>query len=367
MKKLCAFYLLLFCTFTLQAQDTIQLKNPSFEDHPRSSRTPKEWIDCGFRGESPVDTQPNDDFGATPKAFDGDTYIGMVVRDNDTWESIGQELSSPMEEGQCYSFSLYLARSPVYNSVSRRDPQYSEASYTTPVLLRIWGGHSFCKKEELLAESRLVKNHDWQQYIFRLSPKNDNISHLVFEVYYGGLYSEPYNGNVLVDNASSIEPIDCRLTVDSLRMIEQIREDQQLRDAILKKMTIPESVDAGQFWEWVWEYGPQIKFEKNGALATELYSGEEGEIMNGNIYLHYLALIAQQLPDSQLHIYVHGRDARLVKNRKEAVQQALYDWGFINERVKIFSNIGELQDPPKDLPEDALFFTTETLAFYLRQ
>src|SRR5688572_21745008 len=75
-------------------QDTIMLKNPSFEDEPRQGGTmmiPIEgWRDCGrvyFPEESPPHVQPLPSGGweVKEKAQEGDTYLRMVVRHNETW------------------------------------------------------------------------------------------------------------------------------------------------------------------------------------------------------------------------------------------------------------------------------------------
>ena len=120
----------------LRAQENpelIQLINPSFEDMPRHSKAPRAWSDCGFKGESAPDIQPSGIFSVTKPAADGNTYLGLVVRDNDTWESVGQELSKPLEKGKCYSFSISLCRSELYISISRLSDQ--TANYTAPAKL----------------------------------------------------------------------------------------------------------------------------------------------------------------------------------------------------------------------------------------
>ncbi len=61
--------------------EVIELANPSFEDTPSSSFTPKFWRNCGFAEESPPDIQPGT-MTVTQPAHDGKTYLGMVVRDN---------------------------------------------------------------------------------------------------------------------------------------------------------------------------------------------------------------------------------------------------------------------------------------------
>jgi outer membrane protein OmpA-like peptidoglycan-associated protein len=192
------------------AQETdeqpIQLANPSFEDMPRHSKPPRGWYDCGFERESPPDVQPNSTFSVTKAAQDGETYLGMVVRDNDTWEAVSQRLSRPLQKGKCYSFSLHLARSELYLSTSRVTDQ--TANYTTPAKIRIYGGFNYCDKQFLLAESSLVINTRWLEYNFKFEPI-DNYSFLILEVFYKTPTLFPYNGNVLVDNASDIRPIPC--------------------------------------------------------------------------------------------------------------------------------------------------------------
>ena len=97
---------LLFCCFTLaglhaqmsEPPSVIKLLNPSFEDIPRNSRAPMGWTNCGFPAETPPDVHPDPmnqfQVGMTPQ--NGSTYLGMVVRDNDTWENHEvEDLQSP--------------------------------------------------------------------------------------------------------------------------------------------------------------------------------------------------------------------------------------------------------------------------------
>ena len=105
--------------------DTIRLTNPSFEDFPQqgklNGRGPRGWSDCGFPSETAPDVQPSPDpdnafFDVTQASYDGNTYMGMVVRKNDTWEAVGQRLRTPLKAKQCYQFSLYLSKSDKYIS-----------------------------------------------------------------------------------------------------------------------------------------------------------------------------------------------------------------------------------------------------------
>ncbi len=186
--------------------EPILLANPSFEDLPLASRPPAGWYDCGFPEESPPDTQPGA-FEVNKPPYDGQSYLGMVVRDNDTWEMVSQRLSRPLEPGKCYEFTLYMARSMIYVSPSRVSNE--QANYTTPAKLRIWGGAGYCNKAELLAESNLVINERWLQYNFRFEPKQYH-TFIVLEAYYKTPTLFPYNGHILIDNASPIYPVPCK-------------------------------------------------------------------------------------------------------------------------------------------------------------
>jgi outer membrane protein OmpA-like peptidoglycan-associated protein len=201
----------LFCALigSAQKESPITLQNPSFEDVPGASHTPIGWFSCGQVMDSPPDVQPGGDatFGVSKPANHGSTYIGMVVRDDETWESVGQRLSRPLEKGQCYEFSMDLARSEAYTSQSRLTGL--PANFNTPARLIIWGGNGFCDKQEVLFETGVIAHPRWLTYNFRLHPKKGNWSHIMFEAYYRQPTLFPYNGNIMLDNASSIRPIQC--------------------------------------------------------------------------------------------------------------------------------------------------------------
>ena len=206
--RLLATLCLLFAGVVLYAQQgTIVLRNASFEGQPRHSQTPSEWIDCGFPGESEPDVQPSGHFGVTRFPYDGDTYLGMVVRDNETWERVSQHLNKPMAQGSCYEFSIYLAKSPTYISDSRVTNE--KVNYVQNVKLRIYGGFSPCDRRQLLAESKLVNSYDWKRFTFTFAP-DDNYTFITFEAFYKTPNLFPYNGNILLDNASAIVPITCK-------------------------------------------------------------------------------------------------------------------------------------------------------------
>ncbi len=203
----CAVFMAL--TVNAQMQDgLIFLRNSSFEDMPRNSSPPRGWTNCGAPGETPPDVHPDPEFlfKVGMAAQHGQTFLGMVTRDTETFESVGQQLTTPFKAGQCYRFDIQLARSRVYLSMSRVTRQ--PTNYVTPIKLRVFGGYSVCDRAQLLGESELVSNYDWQNYRIKLSPEDD-FTHIVLEAYYQQPALVPYNGNILLDNAQPLRPIAC--------------------------------------------------------------------------------------------------------------------------------------------------------------
>lgn len=206
-------FILINCGLLSAQADTIRLRNPSFEDLPKRGGDAAAgiagWYDCGkinFPLETPPDIHPNGFWENNLPASDQKTYLGMVVRDNGTYESVSVRLDSTLEAGKCYKFTIHLAKAEKY--VSRSRITNAVANYTTPAVLRIWGGSGFCNERELLAESEPVKNTSWQINTFEFRPKS-NIRSITFAAYYKTPTLMPYNGNILVDGASGIIRIAC--------------------------------------------------------------------------------------------------------------------------------------------------------------
>ena len=230
------FTLILCVIFLFQitkAQEINQiLNNPSFEDSPRPGITPRGWFDCGrihFPNETPPDVHPEDDyiFGVHQVPMEGETYLGLVVRENDTWESIAQELTTPLDSGHCYSFSLFLSRSDIYKSTVRGSDQLM--NFTNPIKLRLWGGTGYCEKIELLAESDLIENSVWENFTFYLKPKT-KVTYIVLEAFYKTPVLVPPNGNILLDDASLIKLPKCDNKKRGREMVRTKLDKAKLED-----------------------------------------------------------------------------------------------------------------------------------------
>ena len=211
--------------------DTIYLRNSSFEDFPGHSQGVRNWIDCGFPGETPPDVQPFPSsqvaaWGQLIPAHDGNTYLGMVVRDNDTYERVCQRLSQPLQQGKCYQFSVFLTSSDHYISQSHKTRRL--ANYIKPTVLRIWGGNDYCDRRELLSESETIDNKVWKKYEFDFNPEG-NYSYIMLEAFYKTPTLIVYNGNILVDNASAIIQNTCPGEEPLIAAVEEEEKSEELK------------------------------------------------------------------------------------------------------------------------------------------
>lgn len=183
---------LTFCLLFLSGMSIgqISLNNASFEGTPQDATVPMGWQGCEA-GSTP-DILPGS-WGVYNESADGETYMGLITRADGSWESVGQRLAKPMMKGDCYQLGLDMAHSKTY------------ANYNKPVRIRIWGGQTSCSKDVLLAESNAITHTAWKRYHYRLRP-TAQINYIIIEaqsmkgVFFG------YNGNVLVDNLSVLQP-----------------------------------------------------------------------------------------------------------------------------------------------------------------
>jgi len=181
----------LFC-FSSDLSSQIYFDNASFEGIPEDAIMPAGWHKCAD-GTTP-DLLPGP-WGVTKEAYEGETFLGLISRENGTWESIEQRISQPMRRGECYQFDLMLSYTKKY------------AGYNLPLKLRIWGSSTKCGRNQLLAETRFVKHNEWRKYKFDFYPKND-INYIIFEAHFAdGVYIS-YKGNILLDNLSQIKKCD---------------------------------------------------------------------------------------------------------------------------------------------------------------
>lgn len=171
---------------SLQSVGQVILDNGSFEDTPADATMPSGWWAVS-PGTTP-DILPGF-WGVYLDASDGETYIGLITRENGTYEGIGQRLSQTLKQDYCYSFTIDLAYSAGY------------VGYNLPIKLRIYLGDKRKSKEQLIYESETIEHFDWETYPIEFSPKED-YRYLIIEVYSPS--DSNVGGNILIDNITTV-------------------------------------------------------------------------------------------------------------------------------------------------------------------
>jgi len=166
----------------------IFLNNASFEDDAQDATVPSGWFGCEL-GSTP-DILPGQ-WGVYQPAEEGDTYLGLITREDGTWESIGQRLNASLKKDYCYTLSLFLSHSNNYET------------YNGEIHLRIYGGTTKCQRTQILYESPLIRQAHWEEYEVEFFVKQD-IHYLLFEAYHPH-QGRAFRGNILIDGISAIE------------------------------------------------------------------------------------------------------------------------------------------------------------------
>ncbi len=307
----------------------IEFTNPSFEDSPGSSSSPIHWYNCGFPGESPPDVQPNPTFNVTKEAYNGETYLGMVVRDNDTWESVSQRISQPLQKGGCYGFEIYLARSLTYMSVSRLTD--NTANYATPTKLRVWGGFKHCDKKQLLTTSQLVTHTDWKPYHLFFKAQ-EAYSYLLLEAFYDTPTLVPYNGNLLLDKLSEIKLFPCNENSSFDPEFFAASEKEEAEEQVPETQVAP--ISETELVTMVETYANRITFDDFGSLKRMLYADERtGKEKWVNLPLYNILEGLRQHSLATLTLVIVEKDPELAEKKKQSLKTALRNMGARKDQV----------------------------------
>lgn len=296
----------------------VVLLNPSFEDDPWHSKPPRGWYFCGHPGESPPDVHPAGYFDVDQPPADGDTYVGMVVRDNKTWEALGQRLPQPLTAGQCYRFSVQASRSTYYRSISRVTGR--REFFTSPIRLRLWGGKANCDHAELLAASSPVEDTTWTTLTFEFQPGEDH-HYLILEAFYPDDSASVYRGNILLDHCSPLLPIDC----ESRQPLAEPMTPAFPRPATRNEL---EGLIATLSRDLTFGYGA-------AALSCQYYRTPSGEVLQENLALHQLAMAVAALPEAQLDIALQAPGDYLLEERLQVLEKKLLKWGLAEDRFRL--------------------------------
>lgn len=187
MKRLFGISFLIIIGHSIGSAQAARVLNASFEGEARDATVPRGWLVC-TEGTTP-DILPGP-WGVNNEASHGDTYVGLITRENGTWEAIGQKLTERLLEGQCHQMTLDIARSDTYSG------------YNDPIKLRVWIGKEKCERDQLILETELIRSTEWEKLEIKFTPKT-NMQYILFEAYIQDGYFS-HRGNVLMDNISPI-------------------------------------------------------------------------------------------------------------------------------------------------------------------
>ena len=206
---------LIFLGYNADCQE-VRLNNPSFEDYPRQGIKGgpqiKGWWDCGriiFPDQSPPDIhQGSTNFWSSSIATaHGKTYMSLVVRYDDSFESVSQKIQGTLKAGSCYNFSIDLVQSKNYLSPTANNIN-KQSNFNNPTVLQVYGGNDYCDDAELLAESAPVTENKWKNHVLKIEPTQD-YTHIILRAFFVTPVLVGYNGHICLDNASSFRMINC--------------------------------------------------------------------------------------------------------------------------------------------------------------
>jgi len=182
------FYIsIFFILISYTSHSQVIIDNTSFEGTPSDATMPAGWF-AGTKGTTP-DILPGY-WGVYNEPEDGDSYVGMITREDGSYESISQRLNGTITEGSCYTMSIHLAFSDNYTG------------YNKPIHLRIWIADTKNERQQLIYTSPKIKSEEWKKFNFDFTPETDK-HYIILEAF----ISEkpiPHKGNILIDKISPI-------------------------------------------------------------------------------------------------------------------------------------------------------------------
>ena len=203
--------LILLANLGYAQRGSFNFNNSSFEDTIAYNYVPYQWINCGSFDETKPDIGPfikydwnSNGLDIPPK--DGNSFMGLSVGKDGTWEAVGQRLNRALAPAQCYIFSLYMMQPPDLRM--RNTYSGAKEAYDSSLVINIWGGNYQCDFDELLASSKPIDNHEWEEYRFYFRPQRRH-RFIIIEAYYKSDSIPPYNAYAIIDGATSVSPVSC--------------------------------------------------------------------------------------------------------------------------------------------------------------
>ena len=331
----------IFGNYSYAQKGIIYLTNPSFEGTVRLNSLPRGWRDCGkelFRKETPPDVHPmvSEIFGVNQKPAHGFAYLGLLIRETGSWESVSQKLLKPLKANQCYAFRIAMCRSENYksgfqkNKIDKRSARKNKGvriiiksltkiaergdiNFTDPAVLRIWRGDESCDRKQLLAISPLVKNTEWADYFFKIKP-DANYKSLTFEVFDGDEIVGFPNGNILLDDASPLIPIDCDWSEEKIKKIDIRKYDLNLN-----------TITSEEKLEW---------FVRHNSSRL-VFNFENKFTRMAKMDFSMILAAMYKFPNKKLVVLLDGSDRWAKQDRVKAVLNQINSLGFPAEQCDV--------------------------------
>lgn len=193
-------FLLLISMFELKGQNLIQ--NGSFETGVAGpSLVAKNWYSCGTKGYTPPNLHNTKNIKPIFKVYtlaqDGDQFISLVTRANQSVECIGQQLEKSLSIDSTYLLEIYLNSSESFES--RTSIQSTEtADFNIAADLEVYGLTN-AGQYILLDVYEDIKHYNWKKYTTTFKALKE-FAAIEFRAFFTFDQLLPYNGHILIDN-----------------------------------------------------------------------------------------------------------------------------------------------------------------------
>lgn len=178
-------YISIFFGLCLQLNAQVYITNPSLEDTPADATMPSGWFEASS-GTTP-DILPGY-WGVYHEPEDGNSYVGLIIRPDDSYESISQRLETRLKKETCYMMSLHLSHSDNYTG------------YNDPVKLRVWVSDKKNSRQQMIFESPVIDSEDWERFEFDFVTDKE-MKFIILEAYNPNS-DRSVKGNILIDAIS---------------------------------------------------------------------------------------------------------------------------------------------------------------------
>lgn len=191
------------------------LSNTSFETKTIGQSTNKNktimlaWNDCGIylqSKESPFDIHPKSTGAWANNQFspsDGESYIGLVARENGTRESISQPLLKKLDIDKTYSFNIDITS--LDKNFANHRSQNPEFLFDQNLEIQIWLSTDPCKQDQLIYSKKIDYRNEWKTHHVSFKP-NKTHTHLMITCNPIGHF-EKVLGNIMIDNIHDFQEI----------------------------------------------------------------------------------------------------------------------------------------------------------------